>query len=59
MRFKSTCHFDFLRQLHILDKIEHDKSWECVKVLDYSEDKGLVDSIQHKCLVEWNDINNA
>jgi hypothetical protein len=26
-------------------------------VLEYSEDKGVDGSIQHKCLVEWNDIS--
>jgi hypothetical protein len=30
---KSKCQFEYLRQIHILDKIEDDESWECVKVL--------------------------
>jgi hypothetical protein len=54
MESKSKCQFDYLREIHILDKIEDDKSWECVKVLEYSENKGVDDSIQHKFLVEWN-----
>jgi hypothetical protein len=46
-----------LRQLHILDKIEgdHDSSWECIRVLNYSEEKALDESVDHKCLVDWND----
>jgi hypothetical protein len=59
MESKSKCQLDYLRQLYILDKIDDDKSWECAKVFEYYEDKGVDDSIQHTCLVEWNDINNS
>jgi hypothetical protein len=56
---KSKHAFEYLRQIRILDKIEDDKSWKCVKVLKYSEDKGVDDSVQYKYLVKWNDINNS
>jgi hypothetical protein len=36
---KSQSHLEHLHQLHILDKAEDDKSWECVKILKYSEEK--------------------
>jgi hypothetical protein len=58
MNTKSQIDFDRLLQLHILDKNEEDKdmSWECHKVVDYCKEKGNVNSSNHKCLVEWNDI---
>jgi hypothetical protein len=58
---KLQCQLDHLRQLHILDKIEgdHYKSWECSKVLKYSEEKAVDGSVDHKCLVEWNDLNKS
>jgi hypothetical protein len=34
-------------------------SWQCCKVVDYCKEKGDVDSSNHKCLVEWNDINKT
>jgi hypothetical protein len=42
-----------------LDKIEDGESWECMKVLKYSEAKGLDNSFQYKCLETWNVINNS
>jgi hypothetical protein len=33
---KPQSQLEHLRQLHILDKVEDDKSWECVKILEYS-----------------------
>jgi hypothetical protein len=35
----------------------NDMSWEYHKVVDYCKEKGDVNSSNHKCLVEWNDIN--
>jgi hypothetical protein len=45
----------------MLDNTEEDNdmSWECCKVVDYSKEKGDNHSSNHKCLVEWNDINKA
>jgi hypothetical protein len=54
---KSQSHLEHLLQLHILDRVESDKSWECVKILEYSEEKDLNNSVRHKCLVEWNDLH--
>jgi hypothetical protein len=55
--------FDFncLFQRHILDKTKeyNDMSWKCCKVVDYRKEKGDVNSSNHKCLVEWNDINKT
>jgi hypothetical protein len=34
-------------------------SWECHKVVDYCKEKGDVNSLKHKCLVEWNDVNKT
>jgi hypothetical protein len=53
--------FDRLLQLHMLDQTEEDKdmSWECCKVVDYCKEKGDVNSSNHKCLVESNNINKA
>jgi hypothetical protein len=53
-------HFDRFLYLHVLDKCEEDNdmSWECHKVVDYSKEKGDVNSSNHKFLLEWNDINN-
>jgi hypothetical protein len=31
----------------------------CHKVVDYCKEKGDVNSSNHKCLVEWNDINKT
>jgi hypothetical protein len=58
---KLQCQLDHLRQLHTHDKIEncHDRSWECIKVLKNSEEKAAGDSIDHRCLVEWNDLNRS
>jgi hypothetical protein len=46
-------------RLHVLEKNVggHDKTWECIKVLKYSEEKFSTNSDHHKCLVEWNDLN--
>jgi hypothetical protein len=56
---KSQIDFDRLLQLNMLDQTEEDNdmSWECHKVVDYCKEKGGVNSSNHKCLVEWNDIN--
>jgi hypothetical protein len=56
---KSQSQLEQLCQLHILDKVEDDKTWECVKILKYSEEKDLINSVQHKCLVESNDLNKS
>jgi hypothetical protein len=58
---KSQVDFDHLLQLHVLDKTEEDNymSWECCKVVDYFKEKGDDQSSNHKCLVEWNDINKT
>jgi hypothetical protein len=42
-----------------LEQTENDKviSWEYYKVVDYCKEKGDVNSSNHKCLVEWNDVN--
>jgi hypothetical protein len=59
MNTKSQVDFDRLLQLHMLYKTEEDNdmSWECHKVVDYCKEKGDVNSSNHKCLVEWNDVN--
>jgi hypothetical protein len=59
MNTKSQIDFDRLMQLHMLDQTEEDNdmSWECHKVVDYRKEKGDVNSSNHKCLVEWNDVN--
>ena len=61
MGSKSQAEFDRLRQLHVLDMTEDDKdkSWECTKVIKYFEEIGRNTSTNHKCLVEWNDINRS
>jgi hypothetical protein len=53
--------FDHMRQLHVLDKNEggHDRSWECIKVLKYSEERTANDNVDHRCLVEWNGLNRT
>jgi hypothetical protein len=58
--FKSQTELDRLHQRHI-DRLEddQDKSWECTKVLKYCEEIGMNTSTNHKCLVEWNDINKS
>jgi hypothetical protein len=60
MNTKSQVDFDRLLQ-HMLDKTEEDKdmSWECYKVVDYCKEKCDVNISNHKCLVEWNDINRT
>jgi hypothetical protein len=58
---KSQAYFDRLLQLHTLDNTKkyNDISWEYHKVVDYCKEKGDVNSSNHKCLVEWNDINKT
>jgi hypothetical protein len=58
---KSQVYFDHLLQLHMLDQTEEDNdmSWECLKEVDYCNEKGDVNNSNHKCLVEWNDINKT
>jgi hypothetical protein len=50
---------DHLRQMHILNKLEDvpDKSWDCIKVVRYPEEKTTDYSVEHTCLVEWNALN--
>jgi hypothetical protein len=59
MNTKSQADFDRLMQLHMLDNTEEDNdmSWECYKVVDYCKEKGDVNRSNHKCLVEWNDVD--
>jgi hypothetical protein len=61
MNTTSQIDFDRLLQLHMLDQNEEDKhmSWECRKVVDYCKEKGDVNNSNHKCLVEWNDVNKT
>jgi hypothetical protein len=61
MNTKSQVDFDRLIQLYILDNTEEDNDmyWECCKVVDYCKEKGDVNSSNHKCLMEWNDINKT
>jgi hypothetical protein len=58
---KSQIELGCLHQLHLLDRLEYDqdKSWECTKMLKYCEEIGMNTSTNHKCLVEWNDINKS
>jgi hypothetical protein len=58
---KSQVDFDHLLRIHMLDKTEEDKdmSWECCKIFDYFKEKGDDHCSNHKCLVEWNDINKT
>jgi hypothetical protein len=53
--------FDRLLQINMLDNTgeDNDMSWECHKVVDYFKEKGDDHSSNHKCLVEWNDINKT
>jgi hypothetical protein len=50
-----------MHKLHMLDQTEEDNdmSWECHKVVDYFRENGDFNSSNHKCLVEWNDINKT
>jgi hypothetical protein len=61
MNTKSQVDFDCFLQLHMLNKTEedYDMSWECYKVVDYCKQKGDVNNSNHKCLVEWNDVNKT
>jgi hypothetical protein len=45
----------------MLDNTEEDNdmSWECQKVVDYCKEKEDVNSSNHKCLMEWNDVNKT
>jgi hypothetical protein len=38
---------------------DNDMSWECHKVVDYRKEKENVNSSNHKCQVEWNDVNKT
>jgi hypothetical protein len=44
---KSHSQLENLRQLNIFDIFEDDKSWKCVKILKYPEEKYSNNSIQH------------
>jgi hypothetical protein len=48
-----------LLQLHMLDETEevNGMSWECHKLVASCKEKGDVNNSNHKCLMEWNDIN--
>jgi hypothetical protein len=61
MNTKSQVDYDHLLQSHIVDSTKGDKdmSWECHKVVYYCKEKGNVNSSNHKCLVEWNDVNKT
>jgi hypothetical protein len=63
LNINSQTDFDRLLQLHMLDQTEenNNKSWECHKVVDCRKEKeiGDVNSSNHKCLVERNDINKT
>jgi hypothetical protein len=61
MNTKSQVDFACLLQLHMIHDTEDDKdmSCECFKVVDYFKVKGDIKSSNHKCLVEWNDINKT
>ena len=61
MGSKSQTELDRLHQLYVLDMAEDnkDRSWVCTKVLKYREEIGMKTSTNHKCLVEWNDINKS
>jgi hypothetical protein len=61
MNTKSQIDFDRLLQLHMLDQTEEDSdmSWECHNVVNYCKQKGDVNSSNHKCLVECNDLNKS
>jgi hypothetical protein len=56
---KSLVDFDSLLQLHMLDNTEEDNDMSCeyCKVVEYWKEKRDNPSSNHKCLVEWNDIN--
>jgi hypothetical protein len=58
---KSQIELGRLHQLHVLGRLEDDevKSWECTKVLKYCEEIGMNTITNHKCQVEWNDINKS
>ena len=36
-----------------------DMSWECSKVLEYCEEREADSNANHKCLLEWNDVNKS
>jgi hypothetical protein len=61
MNTKSQIDFDRLPQLHMLDNTEEDNdiSWECCKLVDCCKEKGDDHSSNHKCVVEWNNINKS
>jgi hypothetical protein len=58
---KSQIYFNCWLQLNISYKTkkENDLYCECHKVVDYCKEKGDVNSSNHKCLVERNDINKT
>jgi hypothetical protein len=47
--------FDCLRQLHTMEMTEYDKDrfWECVKVPNYFEKKGVDGYTSYICLSHW------
>jgi hypothetical protein len=49
----------FLNEIHTLDMTEDDKdrSWKCIKVLNYSEEKGVDGITSFIFFVERNDMN--
>jgi hypothetical protein len=50
-----------LRQLHRLDMTEDDidKSWQCINVLKYAEEKEVYSITKYNCLVERNEMNKT
>jgi hypothetical protein len=60
MNTKFQVDFDSFLQLNMLDNTEEDKDMSlCCKAGDYCKEKGDVNSLNHKCLVEWNNINKT
>jgi hypothetical protein len=55
---KLQCQLDHLRHLHVLDNDEDSqaKTWDCIRVLNYAEERIADDDVDHRCLVEWNDL---
>jgi hypothetical protein len=61
MNTKSQDDFDRLLQQHMLDNTEGDNDMpcKCYQVVDYGKEKGYANSSNHKCLVDWNNVNKT
>jgi hypothetical protein len=61
MNTKSQVDFDRLMQLYMLDNTEEDNdiSMKCFKIVDYFKGKADNHRSNHKCLLEWNNINKT